>query len=318
MGRCSPGDAPRRAARGPPVDRVERDADCERRRLDERAGRVRDPERENELVELREEQRGDRGRDEVAATAEQRGAAEHDRRDGRQEVVVALVGRGLVDDAGVHDCREAVEDLRPDVGAGLWRFTRSPAVRAAISFAPTPSKRRPIGVSLTTAATTAVTPTAKYTGAGIPSQSPPPDPRQAGGRRRRDPRRVPEHGPEEQRVRPERRDDRVEAHPADQEPVQQAGDDRCEERYADRGPEPGVVPRRVLGHDHDVERQAARHREVDPALHDDERLTERRNRERRGERQHRQDDASVQARRCEQPARGEEGNRRSDDSGKAA
>ena len=45
---------------------------------------------------------------------------------------------------------------------------------AVVPFAPTPSKRRPAGVSFTTAATTAVTATAKYTGAGIPSQSPPP------------------------------------------------------------------------------------------------------------------------------------------------
>src|SRR4029079_5095770 len=35
-------------------------------------------------------------------------------------------------------------------------------------------KRRPWGVSLTTAATMAVVATAKYTGAGIPSQVPPP------------------------------------------------------------------------------------------------------------------------------------------------
>ena len=47
-------------------------------------------------------------------------------------------------------------------------------MRAAVSFAPTPSKRRPAGVSLTTAVTTAVAATAKYTGAGMPSQSPPP------------------------------------------------------------------------------------------------------------------------------------------------
>ena len=47
-------------------------------------------------------------------------------------------------------------------------------MRAAVSFAPTPSKRRPAGVSFTTAVTMAVVATAKYTGAGMPSQSPPP------------------------------------------------------------------------------------------------------------------------------------------------
>ena len=97
--------------------------------------------------------------------------------------------------------------------------------------------------------------------------------------------------PKSRRVRPERGDDRVETHPTDQEPVQEAGADRGEERDADRGPEPRVVAGRVLGDDHDVEGEAAGHREVDAALHDDERLAERRDRERRRERQHRQDDA---------------------------
>ena len=119
------GATPRRATRpdrrraSPPQSiGVERDAHRERRRLDERAGGVGHAEREHELVELRQEERGDRGRDEVAAAAEQRGAAEHDGCDGRQEVVVALVGRRLVDDAGVQHGGEAVEELRPDVGAG--------------------------------------------------------------------------------------------------------------------------------------------------------------------------------------------------------
>src|SRR5581483_3439020 len=74
-----------------PVDGVERDADAEGRCLDERSGRVCHAEREHELVELRQEERGDRRGDEVAATAEQRRTAEDDGSDRRQQVVVALV-----------------------------------------------------------------------------------------------------------------------------------------------------------------------------------------------------------------------------------
>ena len=168
-------------------------------------------------------------------------------------------------------------------------------MRAAISLAPTPSKRRPSRGQLDHRRDDGRNGDGEVHRSRNPEPESAAHPRQAGGGRRRDPGRVPEHGAEEQSVRPERRDDRVETHPADQEPVQQAGTDRREERDADRGPEPGVVARRVLGHDHDVERQAARYREVDPALHDDERLAERRNRERRREGQHRQDDAPVQA-----------------------
>ena len=175
-----------------------------------------------------------------------------------------------------------------------------PAVRAAVSFAPTPSKRRPVGVSFTTAATTAVAATAKYTGIGIPSQSPPPILASRAVVVRRDAGRVPEHDAVEERVRAERRDDRVEAHPADQEPVEQAGGDRREKRDADRGQEPGVLAGRVVREDHDVEGQPAGDREVDAALHDHERLAERRDGERRGERQHRQEHASREARRREQ------------------
>ena len=157
------------------------------------------------------------------------------------------------------------------------------------------------GVSLTTTVTRAVAITATYTGIGMPSQSPPPSLARRAVVVRRDAGRVPEHGAVEQRVRPERRDDRVEPHPADQEPVQQAGDDRGEERDADRRQEPRVDAGRVLGEDHDVERKPAGHREVDAALHDDERLAERGDRERRRERQHRQQHASAEARRREQP-----------------
>ena len=48
-----------------------READCECRGLDERPGRVGDAECEHELVELGEEQRGERRGDEVSAAAEQ-------------------------------------------------------------------------------------------------------------------------------------------------------------------------------------------------------------------------------------------------------
>jgi hypothetical protein len=54
-----------------PVDGVEGDAHAKRRGLNERASGVGDAEREYELVELRQEQRRDRGSDEIAATAEE-------------------------------------------------------------------------------------------------------------------------------------------------------------------------------------------------------------------------------------------------------
>src|SRR5262249_1842536 len=49
-----------------------------------------------------------------------------------------------------------------------------PEVNALVALAPTPSKRRPTGVSLTTTVTTAVVRTATYTGMGMPSHVPPP------------------------------------------------------------------------------------------------------------------------------------------------
>ena len=131
-------------------------------------------------------------------------------------------------------------------------------MRAAMPFAPTPSKRRPMGVSFTTAATTAVTATAKYTGAGIPSQSPPPTlarravvvvgiPAVYQSTTPKSSAFVPSVATIGlRRIRPTRN------------PLTQAGADRGEERDADRRPEPGVVARRVLGEDHDVERQALR------------------------------------------------------------
>ena len=137
-----------------------------------------------------------------------------------------------------------------------------------------------------------------------------PHPRQTGRGRRRYAGRVPEHRAEKQGVRPERRDDRVETHPSDQEPVYQAGGDGREERDANRGPETRIVAGGVLGHDDDVEGKPARYGEVNPALHDDQRLAERRDRQRRREGQHRQDDALVQAGGCEQPTGGEQQRRR--------
>ena len=157
-----------------PIDGVERDSHGERPGLDERPRRERHAESEHDLVELGQEESGDRRRDEVAATAEQRRAAEHDRRDRRQEIVVALVGRRLIDDPGVEHRREAVEDLGADVRSGAMASHADRAVRAALALAPTPSNRRPAGVSFTTAVTTAVVTTATYTGVGIPSQIPPP------------------------------------------------------------------------------------------------------------------------------------------------
>ena len=101
-------------------------------------------------------------------------------------------------------------------------------------------------------------------------------------------------------------------------PFSRAGGDGGEERDGDRRPEPRVVAGRVLGQDHDVERQPAGNREVDAALHDDERLAQRRDRERRGERQHRQERAPGDARRREHETRREQRDRRHEDGDEAA
>ena len=101
-------------------------------------------------------------------------------------------------------------------------------------------------------------------------------------------------------------------------PFSRAGGDGREEGDADRRQEPRVVAGRVLGHDHDVERQPAGDREVDPALHDDERLAERGDRQRRGERQHRQERAPGEARRGEEEAHGEQPDRRDEHGRKPA
>ena len=102
-----------------PVDGVEGDADGERRGLDQGLDGEGDAEGEHELVELGEEERGERGGHQVAAAAEERGAAEDDRGDRGEQVRVALVGGGLVEDAGEQQPAEPVEDLGPDVPAGL-------------------------------------------------------------------------------------------------------------------------------------------------------------------------------------------------------
>ena len=229
-------------AEAPPVDRVEGDTDRECGRLDERAGGVGDAECEYELVELRQEQRGDSGGDEVAATAQQRRAAEHDRGDRRQEVVVALVGSGLVDDAGVHDGGEAVEDLRPDVGGRLVAFDAEARGAGGDLVGTDALEASPRRGQLDHRCDDSRDTDGEVHRSRDPQPEPAAHPRQAGGGRRRDPRRVPEHGPEEQSVRPECGDDRVETHPADQEPVQETGTDGCEERDADRGQSRALSP----------------------------------------------------------------------------
>src|SRR6185503_8521323 len=115
----------RRDGRGPtpcdtpgqcsPVDCVKSNTRSKCGRLNKRAGGIRHPERENELIELRQEKGGEGRRNDVAATAEKRRAAEHDRRDGRQKVVVAFIGRWLVDDSRMQNRCEAIEELRPEV-----------------------------------------------------------------------------------------------------------------------------------------------------------------------------------------------------------
>ena len=100
-----------------PVDGVERDADGERRGLDEGADGERHAERQHELLELAEEERPRRRWHQEAAAAEQRRAAEDDGRDRGQQVGVALERGGLGDDAGEQDAGQPVQELRPDVGA---------------------------------------------------------------------------------------------------------------------------------------------------------------------------------------------------------
>ena len=139
------------------------------------------------------------------------------------------------------------------------------------------------------------------------------EPRQASGRRTRYAARVPEHGAVEQGVGAECRDDRIEQHAADQEAVQQAGGDRREEGDADRRHEPGVDAVRVVRQDHDVEREPTGDGEVDAALHDHQRLAERRDRERRRKRQHREQHAPAQARRREHAADCEQHDGRNED-----
>jgi hypothetical protein len=144
------------------------------------------------------------------------------------------------------------------------------------------------------------------------------DPRQTRRCRCRNACGVPEDRTEQQCIRSERRHDRVEAHPTDEETVDEAGDDRRSNRNPNRRPEPAVHARRVLGHDYDVEREPAGNRQVDPALHDDERLTQAGDRQRRRERKHRQERSASDARRRNELAEEKEQPRRRHDRREAA
>ncbi len=70
----------------PPVDGVERNANGQRGGLDECPHSEAHAERQHELLELTQEERGHGRRDEVAATAEQGRAPEHDGRDRGQQI----------------------------------------------------------------------------------------------------------------------------------------------------------------------------------------------------------------------------------------
>ena len=299
--RRSPADAPEASSERSPVDRVERHADRERRRLDElsrgvasrraraRTGRAAD--RKSAAIDRR---------DEVAATAEQRGAAEHHGRDGRQKVVVALVRRRLVDDAGEQHAPRGSTAAAPRRTRqrlmALHPETRRPA---AIAFAPTPSKRRPTGVSLTTAVTTSRRDDGEVHGIGMPSQSPPPSLARRAVVVRGMPPEYQNTAPYSSAFVPSVATIGLRRMRPIRNPLSRPAAIAARNAMPIAGSEPRVLAVRVVGDDHDVERHAAGDREVDAALHDDERLAEGRDREHRGERQHRQQHASAHARRRE-------------------
>jgi hypothetical protein len=83
-----------------PVDGVERNANGERSGFDQCSHSEADAQGQHELLELTQEERGHGRRHEVPATSKQGRSPEHDGRNLREQIFVALEGRRLHDDAG--------------------------------------------------------------------------------------------------------------------------------------------------------------------------------------------------------------------------
>ena len=303
---------------GTPVDGVERDADGERRCLHQRLDGEVHAEGEHELVQLGEEQCGQRGGDEVAATAEEGRPAEHDGCDGREEVGVALVGGGLVEDSGEEQAAEPVQRLRRDVAAG--------AVTLHLQAG------RPRGTTVgpdrleATAGDRALHEQGGHRGRGDREVHGVRDPERRAARDVREqvgrlPRRAAgdrEDRGVEQGVHAERGHDRVEAEAADEEAVDDADEQRHHERGQRRRQHLRVVAVGLVGHDHDDQRDRAGHRQVDAALHDHEGLPERDDREDGREREHRLDRSRADAARRHEEPGGEQQDQRDEDRDEAA
>ena len=95
-----------------------------------------------ELLQLRQEQRGDDGRDQVSGAAEQRRAAQHHGGDRGHQVAVALERARQLHQPGKENAAQAVERRRAGVGRKLVAAGATPAARAARGLAPTASNTR--------------------------------------------------------------------------------------------------------------------------------------------------------------------------------
>src|SRR5215207_2367441 len=102
-----------------PRHAVDREADDKRACLDEVLQTAARTACEEQLVELRQEQGGNRARGNTSPSAEQRCATEHHGGNGRQQVGVALEGARRRDDPSQQDAGGAVEERREDVCARL-------------------------------------------------------------------------------------------------------------------------------------------------------------------------------------------------------
>src|SRR4051812_22708313 len=110
------GWGPARAKPLPPGHGPDRHTDPDRRGLDDQLDRLRRAGTEDDLLQLGQEQRAAQGADDGAGPAGRRGAAEHDGRDGRQEVRVAGGESRGADVAGEQDRPDPVEEPGEAVG----------------------------------------------------------------------------------------------------------------------------------------------------------------------------------------------------------
>ena len=92
-----------------------------------------------------------------------------------------------------------------------------------------------------------------------------------------------EHPAIDQRIHADRGDDRVEPHEADQDAIHDSGGERAAQREQHGGRQIGAVAGRNVSRNHNRERHAARDREIEPSLLDDQHLSQSDNDEDRGE-----------------------------------